>query len=104
MQALNIRELGDKLSSEQKQRVEAALGRLKSALKGDSVNEIRSAADGLEGVWQSVSTELYQHAGAAQAGAGAHYSEARTADASTGHKSGRHDNDGTIDADYEVVE
>jgi molecular chaperone DnaK len=104
----NLRELGDKLGPEQRQRVDAALGRLKAALEGDSLDEIRSAADALEGVWQSVSTELYQHAGAAQAGAGAEYSQAQTAEHGAGFGAGRESggqhNDGTIDADYEVVE
>jgi molecular chaperone DnaK len=104
----NLRELGDKLGPQQRQHVETALGRLKAALQADSVDETRSAADALESVWQSVSTELYQRAGAGEAGAGARYSEAQTADTGAGfgggHKPGREDNDGTIDADYEVVE
>jgi len=103
----NLRELGDRLSSEQKQMVETALGRLNAALQGESVAEIRSAAAALENVWQSVSTELYQHVSAGQT-SGAHgYAGAQTADAGAGFGAGRaqeQDSEGTIDADYEVVD
>jgi molecular chaperone DnaK len=104
----NLRELGDKLSFDQKQRVETALGRLNAALQGESVTEIKSAADALEGTWQSVSTELYQHVGAGQASGEQSYAGAQTtADASAGFGAGSaqgHNGDGIIDADYEVVD
>ena len=102
----NLRELDDKLSSEQKQRVETALGRLKAALEGDSVDEIKSAADALQVVWQSVSTEIYQHVGAGQAAGAEAYSGAQAAggDGFAPGANGQRQDDGTIDADYEVVD
>jgi len=103
----NLRELGDKLSSDQKQRVETALGRLKEALKGDAIAEIRSAADALQNVWQTVSTELYQRAGAGGTTGAQGYAGARTAGAGAGFENPKTDrgrDDGTIDADYEVMD
>jgi len=102
----NLRELADKLSPEQKQRVETALGRLKAALEGDSAAEIKSAADALQGVWQSVSTEMYQHVGAGQAAGAEAYSGAQAGggDGSGPGGNGQVHDDDTIDADYEVVD
>jgi molecular chaperone DnaK len=102
----NLRELDDKLSSEQKQRVETALGRLKAAFEGDSVDEIKSAADALQVVWQSVSTEIYQHVGAGQAAGAETYSGAQATggDGFAPGANGQRQDDGTIDADYEVVD
>jgi molecular chaperone DnaK len=102
----NLRELDDKLSPEQKQRVETALGRLKAALEGDSTAEIKSAADALQSVWQSVSTEMYQHVGAGQAAGAEAYSGGQPGggDGSGPGGNGQGQNEDTIDADYEVVD
>ena len=102
----NLRELDDKLTPEQKQRVETALGRLKAALESDSADEIKSAADALQDVWQSVSTEMYQHVGAGQAAGPEAYSggQAGGGDGSGPGGNGQGHDESTIDADYEVVD
>jgi molecular chaperone DnaK len=103
----NLGELDDKLGPEQKQRVETALGRLKAALEADSADEIKSAADALQGVWQAVSTEIYQHVGADQAGGAGAYSgeqEAAGGDGFGPGGNGQRQDKETIDADYEVVD
>jgi molecular chaperone DnaK len=59
---------GDKISDENKSKLESAANDVKEALKGTDSAAIQTAADKLNEIWQAVSTELYQSA-AAQAGA-----------------------------------
>ncbi len=102
----NLKEFGDRLAEDQVRQVQTALDRLNEALKADSIDEIRSAKQALETTWQAVSTELYQQAGAA----GAHQQApgGGVAGPGAGHQDGAtagpQDDDGTIDADYEVVD
>jgi molecular chaperone DnaK len=94
----NIKELGDKLNGETKGKLEAAVGRVKEALKGSNTDELRSATDALNQVWQEASSQMYQSADAGAGtgpGAGA---DAGTADAASGG------GDDVKDADYEVVD
>ena len=60
---------GDKISEENKSKLEAAVKDVKEALKGTDSAVIQTAADKLNETWQAVSTELYQSAAAQQAGA-----------------------------------
>jgi molecular chaperone DnaK len=59
---------GDKISDENKSKLETAVNEVKEALKGTDTALIQTAADKLNETWQAVSTELYQSA-AGQAGA-----------------------------------
>jgi molecular chaperone DnaK len=56
----NLRELGDKLDADLKGRVEAALSRVKDAIKSDNIGEIRSATEALNQVWSEAANVLYQ--------------------------------------------
>jgi molecular chaperone DnaK len=95
----NMKELGDKLSGETKGKLEAAVGRVKEALKGSNMDELRSATDALNQVWQEASSQMYQSADAGAAGTGPGAgAEAGAADASSGG------GDDVKDADYEVVD
>jgi molecular chaperone DnaK len=62
-----LTELGDKLSADSKARLEAAIGRVKEALKGTNNDEIKSASDALMQVWHGLAGELYKQA-SSQAG------------------------------------
>lgn len=53
-------ELGDKLNGENKSKLEAAVGRVKEALKGTNNSEIKSAADALSAIWSQIAPSLYQ--------------------------------------------
>ena len=59
-----------KISADSKAKIEAAIERLKAALKKEEVEEIKSATEALNQSWHAVSQEMYQQA-AGQPGAGA---------------------------------
>lgn len=56
----NLIDLGDKIDSENKNKLEAAVGRLKEALKSESIEEINSASEALSAIWNEVSSKVYQ--------------------------------------------
>ncbi len=64
----NLNELGDKIDSSSKGKLEAAVGRVKEAIKTDNVNEIKSSLEGLNQIWNEISATLYQQQGAGQEG------------------------------------
>ncbi|RKY65421.1 MAG: molecular chaperone DnaK [Candidatus Latescibacterota bacterium] len=91
----NLKEMGDKLSPDVKSRVEAAVGRLKEAMKGTDINEIKSATDALTQAWHEAAAQMYRTAtGTSGSGTG-------ESQASSG---GSQDKGGAVDADFEVVE
>jgi len=96
----NIKEMGDKIDSESKNKLEAAAGRVKEAIKSDNVNEMKSSLQALEQIWNDVSGKIYQQATAggttgAQAG-GAH--------AQSEPQSGAKNEKEVEEADFEVVD
>jgi molecular chaperone DnaK len=97
-----IAELGDKLSKEQKDKIEASVKELKTALEGKDVSKIRKAMEGLQKVLQEAGTALYQEAARRYA-----EQQGKTKSESKEQKSestGRHgkEQDNIIDADYKV--
>lgn len=87
----SLEELGDKLSSEDKQKIEGELNHLKEALKGTDLESIKSATEQLTKVFYDISAKVYQAAG----GQGAPGAQDFT---------GAQNEDGTINADYKVDE
>jgi molecular chaperone DnaK len=59
-----LKETGDKLSGDDKARIEKAMADVKEALKGSDSAAIKSAAEKLNEAWQAVSAELYKAAAA----------------------------------------
>jgi molecular chaperone DnaK len=57
-----MNEFGDKIDADSRAKMSAALERLKTALRGSDVNEIRSATDGLNQLWAQVSSQMYASA------------------------------------------
>ena len=99
----NLKDLEDKITPEQKGKLEAAVGRVNEAVKADEVGEIKSATEALNQIWQEVSTELYQQAGP-QPG-----EQAPGGFAGPGGNGGfdgaaQPEGEDVIDADYEVVD
>ncbi|HWR82540.1 MAG TPA: Hsp70 family protein, partial [Candidatus Deferrimicrobium sp.] len=89
-----LKEYGDKLSVDSKSKIETALGRVKEALKGSDYQEMTSATDALNQIWQQASTEMYQSvnrqsASHGSSGSGASESRPRSGDA--------------VDAEFEEV-
>jgi molecular chaperone DnaK len=62
-----LNELGDKVSSDQKQKVEKGINDLKEALKSEDVNRIKSAIEELTKEMHAISTILYQQQAQQQA-------------------------------------
>lgn len=89
-----MKELGDKISSEDKSRVEAEIAAVKSALEGSNQDTIKNAVEKLTEVSYDVFGKIYQQN--AQANAGESQSAGQDA-------SGPSD-DHVVDADYEVVD
>lgn len=61
----NLKDMGDKIDAESKGKLEAAMGRSREALKTDNIDEIKSANDALNTIWQEISTKMYQQSQAA---------------------------------------
>ncbi|MDD6188480.1 MAG: molecular chaperone DnaK [Clostridiales bacterium] len=90
-----VAELGDKLDAAEKSNIEAAIGKVKTALSGTDTAAIKAATDELTQAFYAVSEKLYQQQAAAgdQGTAGAPGADAGAAGGADYY-----------DADYEVVD
>jgi molecular chaperone DnaK len=95
-----LKDMEGKVPADDKAKIEAAMGRVREALKGDDISEVRSAMEGLNGALNELSTKLYQQSGAqsGQPGGGAGQPGGEPAGDGTGDK------DDVVDADYEVLD
>ena len=59
-----LKDNADKISGDDKAKIEKAVADAKEALKGSDAAAIKSAAEKLNEAWQAVSTELYKAAAA----------------------------------------
>ncbi|NLY21633.1 MAG: molecular chaperone DnaK [Tissierellia bacterium] len=80
-------EVGDKISADEKQKVEDAIAELKTAMESDDLEEIKAKTTALEEAFYAVSEKMYE---AAQAEAGG--------------EAGAETAENVEDADYEVVD
>ena len=96
----NLREFGDKLSGDVKQRVETAVERVKAALQGTDNEEMKSASEALTQIWHEASAELYQQTTAQQEEQPGQPHGA----APTDEGEAKQPDEEVIDADYEVVD
>ncbi|MEM3042203.1 MAG: molecular chaperone DnaK [Thermoplasmata archaeon] len=102
-----LKEMGDKASKEEKEKVQAALERLKDALKGDDIEKIKAASEEVTTSLHGVTTRMYQQAAAQAAeerrkkerGAGPSEEKGEEAD-----RKKRADDGKTVDAEYKVVD
>ena len=95
----NVKEHGDKISSEDKTKVEDALKNAKEALKSDNVETLKQATEKLTTASHALAQKMYESASKQQSGAsGGQPNEA----GSEGPKSD--DKSNVVDADYEVVD
>ena len=92
-------EMGDKVNAESKSKVEAAVGRVKEALKGTNSEEIKSATEALTQVWHQVAGELYQ-----QASEEAGPQPGPEAGPTPGSAREKKKDEKAVDADFEVVD
>ena len=66
-----LKEFGDKLSADNKAKVEAALAKLKEAHAAQNLEGIDAASEEVQAAFQAASSEIYAQAGAAEAQPGA---------------------------------
>jgi len=110
----NLAQSGANLEPDVKARVEAAVGRVKEALKSDNADEIRSATEALTQTWHEAASQMYARASqqsGPQAGAGPDPgSPGSNGSGQAGPQAGpqpgsRERKEGeAVDADFEVVE
>jgi len=93
-----IEELKDKISSEDKEKIDAALKELREALTGDDTEKIKEKTEALSQIFQKISAEIYQQA------AQQYQQQQQTAGGETDESwQGKpSDDDTTINADYKV--
>ncbi|MCJ7811722.1 molecular chaperone DnaK [bacterium] len=65
----NIKEYGDKLDGESKNKIETAVGRVKEAIKGSSIDELKSSTEALNQIWQEAASKMYAQTKTQQGGA-----------------------------------
>jgi molecular chaperone DnaK len=93
-----LEELKDKLSSEDKEKLETAVKELKEALTGDDLDTIKAKSGSLSQVLQQISATIYQQAAQQQQAQTSSDERTKNQKAWKGHPS---DNN-TVDTDYEV--
>ena len=93
-----LKELGDKISSEEKSKIETEIANTKKALEGTDMDAIDAAAKKLQEAFYSVSEKLYQQVAQEQQQKAA---SGETADKGT---EATDNNDNVVDADYNVVD
>jgi molecular chaperone DnaK len=92
-----VQDSGDSLPAEAKPKLEAAMERVRQALKGSDVGEVTRAAQDLEQLFQQTGRQMHEASQAASAGAGG-------ADGKTGGAQAAPQDEEAVEADYEVVD
>jgi len=95
-----LKDLGDKLSSEDKAKIEAEINNVKEALKGTDIGAIKKATEALTQAFYEISAKIYQQNPGAQGGA----YNAGNAGAGGFGNAGPGGQDNVYDADYKVVD
>jgi len=97
-----LRENSDKLSADDKSKIESAVAAVKEALKGNDAAAIKSAVEKLNEVWQSVSEVLYKAAAEKAQAAKGQGGSTSSASSGAAEDAGKKDEGPIIDA--EVVD
>ncbi len=95
----SLKDLGDKVSDEDKAKIEAGVNKVKDALKGTDTEAIKKATEELQQAFYDVSAKIYQQAGGAP---GADQNAAGFGGQQGSANAGNDDN--VVDADYKVVD
>ena len=92
----SMKELGDKISTSDKSKLEELIKKLRESMAGEDASKIRADLDALQGEWTRISTELYKTT------AGPTETPPQEAESGAQKKGG--EDEGPEDTDYEVVE
>jgi len=98
----NVKEWGDKVSPDIKTRIDSAIERSRKALRGDDMDEIRSAQEELSRVFSEAGQSFYQQQ-AQQSSGGETPPEGAPTGAPQGDGAGTKADD-VVEADYEIVD
>ncbi|MDD5167574.1 MAG: molecular chaperone DnaK [Syntrophales bacterium] len=94
----NIKEFGDKVDSAEKAKIEAAIERVKKAIEGDDLVEIKAAQEALTNASHKLAEAMYSKSASQEAGG------AQGAGQAGGQQAGgRKKDDDVVDADFEDV-
>ncbi|HAM14805.1 MAG TPA: molecular chaperone DnaK [Eggerthellaceae bacterium] len=99
-----LRELGDKVPADSKQAAEDAISEAKTALEGQDIEAIKAAQTKLQDAGYKLAEVVYSQQGAPGAGAEGFDPMAAAAAAAAQQGGAAPADDGTIEADYEVVD
>ncbi len=100
-----IKDLGDKITADQKSRLETAVKELQEAMSGKDVGPIKAKIEALKNVLQEVSTAVYQQTAYQEQAKQAYERDARAQEASyAGSNSGEGKKEKVVEADYRVVD
>ncbi|AEY66314.1 molecular chaperone DnaK [Clostridium sp. BNL1100] len=94
----SLKDLGDKVSAEDKSKIESGVNKVKDALKGTDTEAIKKATEELQQSFYDISSKIYQQTQGAQADAGAAGFGGQQGAA------GAAQDDNVVDADYKVVD
>ena len=95
----NVKEWGDKVPGNLKERIDASIERSRKALKGDDMNEIRAAQEELSKAYSEAGQAFYQQ----QSAQGAEGGAAAQAQSAEGEAQAQAADD-VVEADYEIVD
>ncbi len=95
----SLKDLGDKISGDDKAKIESGINKVKDTLKGTDTEAIKKATEELQQSFYEISSKIYQQAGGA---AGADPNAAGFGGQQGAPGAGQDDN--VVDADYKVVD
>lgn len=94
----SLKELGDKVSADDKSKIETGVNKVKDVLKGTDTEAIKKATEELQQAFYEISSKIYQQTQGAQADPGAAGFGGQQGAAAAGQ------DDNVVDADYKVVD
>jgi molecular chaperone DnaK len=101
----NLKEYGDKVDGESRGKIEAAVGRVREALKTSNTGELRSAKEALDQIWQEAASKMYASAQSQAGGQPGASAEGPETGQAGGSGPGGPEGGGKVqDADFEVVD
>jgi molecular chaperone DnaK len=98
-----LKDLGDKLGSDDRSKIEEQINNVKEALKGNDTERIKSATEALTQAFYDISSKIYQQNPGAQGGPGADAGFGGGQGFGDGAQGGQNA-DNVYDADYKVVD
>jgi len=93
----NVKEFNEKLSEEDKKKIESSLTKLKDVSTSTNLNDIKSATDELNTTWNEISSKMYQEAKTSE-------TQTSSNNQSNSKQSTKSNEQEIEDADFEVVD